>query len=88
MEIKRLPASQPETMNKINLGRKLKMIRTSNDLSQREFAKKINADQAGVSGWERGERLISTKYLFRIHEVFGISLGVFDCCKDMIEVVL
>ena len=65
------------------LGLKIKLLRIERRLTQAEFAEKIGAEQYQISKWEKGELVISTPYLFRIHEKFGVSLGLFNLLPVM-----
>jgi transcriptional regulator with XRE-family HTH domain len=60
------------------IGKKIKRLRQALDLTQREFARKINTSGGQVHTWEKGENYISIKYLLKIHEAFNINLEAFN----------
>ena len=60
------------------MGIRLNMLRVRRGYSQAELADALNCTQAFVSEWQCGKKLISTKYLFRISKLFGVSLDFFN----------
>ena len=56
----------------MTIGEKIYKIRTSNELSQKDFAKLINASQTSVNFWESGKRQPKIEQLKKISEVFSI----------------
>jgi transcriptional regulator with XRE-family HTH domain len=52
---------------------RIKMLRSKLNLSQNDFATKVGASMITVSRWETGSS-IPMKNLYRINEVFGVSL--------------
>jgi transcriptional regulator with XRE-family HTH domain len=62
------------------LGERIKRLRQEKGWSQAQFAKKLDAHQKQVSGYERGAHAPSTEMLIKMAEVLGISLDylVFD----------
>jgi len=57
----------------IQMGDKIRLLRAEMDWSQRELADKIDADQAQISLYERGESLPSLGILKRLATVFNIT---------------
>ena len=62
----------------IEVGNRLKMLRHSLDLSQAEFAEKVDRTQREISNWEKGKKLIPLLILFRIKELYKVPIGYFD----------
>lgn len=63
------------------LGRKVKQLRQTLDLTQKEFAEKMDINQRYLSVWENGKFVISTNNLIKLHLVFHVSLSFFDIEK-------
>ena len=63
-----------ETLNKIEIGKKIKKIRTENNLSQRELATILNTTHSVIWSYETGKNLILTAFAFEICKHFNISL--------------
>lgn len=57
----------------MNIGNKLKLLRTEMGWSQKELAEKIDADQAQISGYERGESLPSIGITKRLANAFNVT---------------
>ena len=49
------------------------MLRAEIDWSQKELADKIDADQAQISGYERGEALPSVGVIKRLANIFNVT---------------
>lgn len=62
--------------------KRLKELRKSKNISQKEFAAHMNVAQNTVSRWENGERLMDTDTLLQAADYFGVSadylLGISD----------
>lgn len=56
-----------------NIGIRLKEIRKSQNLTQENFAKKIDTKRSSISYYEIGKMMISTADLKQICETFGVS---------------
>ena len=56
-----------------NIGVRLKEIRKSQNLTQENFAKKIDTKRSSISYYEIGKMMISTADLKQICETFGVS---------------
>lgn len=63
-----------ETLDKIEIGKKIKKIRTENNLSQRELAAILNTTHSVIWSYETGKNLILTAFAFEICKHFNISL--------------
>ena len=59
------------------VGQKIRQIRKSRRLTQMELAGKIGVQQSDLSRMEKGEYRVSLDSLFRILQVFEMSMGEF-----------
>lgn len=59
-------------------GDKIKTLRQSLNLTQDDFAKKIGTRQGNVFRWESGEALISTFFIEKIFQEFGVRIACWD----------
>ncbi len=59
------------------IGRKIRELRESCALTQKEFASLLGYKLLTVSRWERGERKPSFSDLKRLSEIFGVSISYF-----------
>ncbi|MDA3911665.1 MAG: helix-turn-helix transcriptional regulator [Bacteroidales bacterium] len=57
----------------MNIGIKIKLLRAEMGWSQAELAVKINADQAQINGYERGEALPSIGVIKRLANIFNVT---------------
>lgn len=61
---------------------RIKNLRISNNMTQSEFARKLNITRSSVNAWEMGISLPSTTYLIEISKRFHVStdylLGLTD----------
>ncbi len=67
------------------LGYRLKMIRASKNVKQKDLAEKLSVSQAYVSDLEAGKRMIPSDTLFQLAEIFDIGLESFDIRKELAE---
>lgn len=65
--------NKPIKLNKIKIGNNLKEIRTSNNLTQKQFADSINTTQSVISSYESGNTLIQTSFLYDICLKYNVS---------------
>lgn len=65
--------NKPIKLNKIKIGNNLKKIRTSNNLTQKQFADSINTTQSVISSYESGNTLIQTSFLYDICLKYDVS---------------
>ena len=72
----RLPRQGINTMDKTRntIGDNIRRIRKDKGIKQRELAKKLGVAYQNLSGWERGVRQPSTKYLSKIAEALGVNV--------------
>ena len=64
---------------------KLKELRTTRKIRQKEFAKYMNVAQNTVSRWESGERLMDSETLVKVADYFGVSID-YLVGRDIVEV--
>ena len=53
---------------------KLKQLRISSNLTQKNFADKIGVSQSSVNYWEKGQRIPSIEAAAKISDFFGITI--------------
>lgn len=61
-------------MNLNEIGKNIETLRTSKGLKQDEFASQLNTSRPTVSNWEQGKNPPTTDQLYRIAEVFKVSI--------------
>ena len=59
---------------KKHIGRRIRIIRTSQKMTQEQIAKAVNVSPATVSGWEIGDIGISIEAAIRVSKFAGVSL--------------
>lgn len=59
---------------KINIGKSLKLIRESENLTQSALAKETGINQQSISRWESGQRLPNILDLIKLANFYKISL--------------
>lgn len=64
-------------MDRKNIGKKIKNLRTQSGFSQSIIAEYLQVDQSLISKIEKGEREPSTDILKKLAELFGCKLNVF-----------
>lgn len=53
---------------------KLKFLRTSKNLTQKDFATKIGVSQSSINYWEKGQRIPSIEAAARIANYFSVTI--------------
>ena len=66
----------------INIGKRIKEIRTEHGLSQQKFGALLCVSQDTVSLWEKGKSVPTTEFLISIAKQFNISTDYILCLKD------
>ena len=61
----------------LNVGKRIKELRTENNLSQAQLAKLIHVSQKAIDYWERNVNEPKVSYVVLLVEVFGISYNEF-----------
>lgn len=75
-------------MNLEITGKEILKIRTSNNLTQDEFARKLGVSRPTVSNWEQYKCAPTTEQIMKIHEVFHVSANdILQIKKSFIFVV-
>lgn len=69
----------------MKLGEKIKSIRIDNQLTQEEFANKINISRTAVSKWELGKGYPSITLLKTISKEFGVSLDDLLTSRELLS---
>ena len=62
-----------ENIDLEKIGKRIRNLRLTSNLTQEAFAKKINIKQTTISKYERKNRIISTKNLYIICKIYHIS---------------
>ena len=60
----------------------LKLLRKERGLSQRELAAEVGVTQQCISEWERGGMEPTLSYLWKLADLFGVSIDVLCGRKD------
>ena len=66
--------NKPINNDKVEIGKRLKEIRKSLNLSQEKFANKCGLSQTTYSHYEIGQNLITTTNIFAISKTYNISI--------------
>ena len=61
----------------MNIGAKIKTLRTTHNLSQRDFAALVNRNHALISRWEKDRACPSVPMLMDICKIFDIDINYF-----------
>ncbi len=70
------------------LGYRLKMLRVSGGVKQKDLAKQLEVSQSYISDLESGRRMIPTETLFQLAEIFSVGLDYFDIRQEIKEIDL
>lgn len=65
------------------VGNRLKTLRHSLNINQRDFAKSLERTQKEVSSWETGKQLIPFAIIFKIKDLHDVPIGYFDPDDDL-----
>lgn len=58
----------------MNIGEKIKFLRSDNNLTQKELANKLHVSSQAISNWELNKGFPDISNLIRISDMFNISL--------------
>ena len=61
-------------LDKVLIGKRIKIIREKNNLSQRSLAKLLNTSNSTIWAYENGKTLILTEFAYQICKIFNISM--------------
>lgn len=56
------------------IGKKIRDLRKENKMTQTELGKKLNLTKVSISCYENGSRLPSLETLYKICDIFGVTL--------------
>lgn len=75
-----------EEIKKYPLNKRIRMIRISLCLSQREFAERMNLASNSVSIWESGKRKPKLETMYKIIRTFDLPMDLFnDIIRERID---
>ncbi len=63
-----------ENLNRVEIGKRIKIIRQDNKLTLRSLAKELNTTSSTISAYETGKTLILTAFAYQIAKKYKISL--------------
>ena len=65
---------------------KLKLLRTTLNLTQKDFAEKLGVSQSSINYWEKGQRIPSIEAAAKIADFFDITIeSLLDSSDKLIE---
>lgn len=67
----------------MQIGDKIKLLRTENQLTQNDLAKKLNVSSQAISNWERHKGYPDIDNIINISDMFDVSLD--ELIKDDID---
>lgn len=73
-----------DSLNKIEIGKRLKEIREENGLTLRTLANELNTTFSTISAYETGKTLILTAFAYQICQKYGISMD-WLCGKSKVK---
>ena len=53
----------------------IRLYRKKANLTQKQLAQKLGVQNTAVSNWENGQNSIDTELLFRVCDIFGITIN-------------
>ena len=60
----------------MTIGEKIKQLRTSQKLTQKELSEQLNVSSQAISNWERGQAYPDISNIIQLSDLFDISLDV------------
>ncbi len=78
---KEITNNKLDIIDKKLVGKRLKEIRTKNDLSQEQLANILNTSHSTISAYENGKTLILTAFAYQICTKYNVSLD-WLCGRD------
>lgn len=60
-------------MSKKEFGKRIKMYREQNNMTQKELADGLGLSQSAVAKYENGERLVKLEFIQKLSDFFGIT---------------
>lgn len=71
---KKIPSINRNTLDKILIGKNIKIIRRQNNLSQQDLANVLNTTKSTIWAYETGKTLILTAFAYQICIKYNISM--------------
>ena len=69
-------------MDIIEIGKRIKEIRTEQGLSQQKFGELLSVSQDTISLWENGKAVPTAEFLIAIAQRFDVSIDYILCLKN------
>ena len=69
--------SSNKNLDKVIIGKNIKLIRENNKLTIRDLASKLNTTPSTISSYENGKTLILTAFAYQICKEYNISIDKF-----------
>ena len=69
-------------MDMVQIGKRIKEIRTENGLSQEKFGALLSVSQDTVSLWEKGKSIPTAEFLIAMAVQFDVSVDYILCLKN------
>ena len=64
------------------MNNKLKNLRLTEDISQKELAEKIGVSESSISNWESGKRVPESRNMMKYYKVFNLPSDYFTEDSD------
>lgn len=71
---KKIPSINRNTLDKILIGKNIKIIRMQNNLSQQDLANVLNTTKSTIWAYETGKTLILTAFAYQICTKYNVSM--------------
>lgn len=71
---KKIPSINRNTLDKILIGKNIKIIRMQNNLSQQDLANVLNTTKSTIWAYEAGKTLILTAFAYQICVKYNVSM--------------
>lgn len=71
---KKIPSINRNTLDKILIGKNIKIIRMQNNLSQQDLANVLNTTKSTIWAYETGKTLILTAFAYQICIKYNVSM--------------
>ena len=71
---KKIPSINRDALDKILIGKNIKIIRVQNNLSQQDLANVLNTTKSTIWAYETGKTLILTAFAYQICTKYNVSM--------------
>lgn len=71
---KKIPSINRDALDKILIGKNIKIIRMQNNLSQQDLANVLNTTKSTIWAYETGKTLILTAFAYQICAKYNVSM--------------